>query len=496
MRWVEHLRRGSGRRRVRAVPVAAFTTILAGLSPAPASAAPPPAQAAPRRPDAADSGREGWRGVAARAHDVELSTAEYDALVLDRHGSSELGLDALRHLVRARLLDRLAAESSLRVTEADVDRKWDELERSVVAAGEAASLEEYLVAKRVRRAKLREFLRLAIVQETLARAALGIPASRPINGEQQEMWLDQIVEQRGLQLVPAPWPDGIAARCGDLAIKVSDYLAHLKEQLASDDVRDDCHQALLAKRMRARMPDLSAEAFERAIESELARRRAAIENDAEYAGLTLEQVLASQGLTLVTLRRDPAVVVSALSHVWVDRAHGEDGLRKAYADERAEFDRKFGEARDVRVLFLRGARFTNELNPRTFEEAERELERLKAQIRTREDFERHARTRSEDPGTRESGGSIGFVSPGDDNVPEPIRSAVLASAPADPAAAGRVAGPVRITSPSGALLLWIGERRPAPGWDEMRARVHNELRRRFLDECLQKKDVVTYLDRE
>lgn len=432
--------------------------------------------------------------VAASALDVELSWKEYDALVLDRHGSSEIGHGALRHLLRARLLDRLAAESNLRVAESEVDLKWDELERSVIASGEAANLQEYLEKKRVGRAKLREFLRLAIVQERLSRAALGIPASRPINGEQQEMWLDQIVQQRGMQMVPAPWPDGVAARCGDLEVSVPDYLAHLKEQLASDDVRDDCFQALLAKRMRARMPDLSPEAYERAIEAELVRRRATIEGDPEYKGLKLEQVLASQGMSLETLRRDPAVVISGLSYLWVDRAHGEDGLRKVYADERAEFDRKFGEAREARVLFLRGARFTNELNPRTFEDAERELERIKAQVRTREDFERFVKTRSEDTGTRDSGGGIGFVSPGDENVPEPIRSAVFADPSKD--APEHVAGPVRITSPSGAVLVWVGGRRPAPGWDEMRARVHNELRRRFLDECLQRKDVVTYLDRE
>ncbi|NJO84042.1 MAG: hypothetical protein HC828_15475 [Blastochloris sp.] len=36
------------------------------------------------------------------------------------------------------------------------------------------------------------------------------------------------------------------------------------------------------------------------------------------------------------------------------------------------------------MIFLRAARFKNDLNPRTYEDAERELQKLGAQIRSRE----------------------------------------------------------------------------------------------------------------
>ena len=35
---------------------------------------------------------------------------------------------------------------------------------------------------------------------------------------------------------------------------------------------------------------------------------------------------------------------------------------------------------------------------------------------------------------------------------------------------------------------------PAPGWETMRAAVHAELRKRFLDDCLRRDCVVTFLD--
>jgi hypothetical protein len=194
-----------------------LSTLLVAAAAREASVAPQPGQIVQAREE-----------LAASAPDVELTRKEFDALVLDRHAMSEIGRGALKHLLRARLLDRLAGESRLVVGEAEIDKKWKELEQSVVAAGEAENLDDYLKKKRVTRAKLREFLRLAIVQERLAGAALGVPAGRTVNGEQQEMWLDQIVQQRGTQLLPPPWKDGIAARCGDLEISLADFLSHLE----------------------------------------------------------------------------------------------------------------------------------------------------------------------------------------------------------------------------------------------------------------------------
>jgi len=431
--------------------------------------------------------------VAASALDVSLSRAELDALILDRHGASEIGRQALNHLMRAKLLDRLAAESKLAVGPEAIQKKWTELEGELRRAGQAANLPEYLRANRVTEARFREFLRLGIVQETLARAALVVPANRPVNGEQQEMWLDQIVKQRGTLFVPPPYADGVAARCGDLEVRIPEFLEHLKQQLAEEDLRDDCFQALLARRARLRMPDLSDAGFARAIEQEIERRRVATENDPGLQGAKFEQVLASQGLTLEILRRDPAIAVATLSELWVERQFGEEGLKRVYAEERASFDARFGEARELRVLFLRGGLARNELNPRTFEDAEKELARLRAQVKNAAEFERLAKLRSEDGGTRERGGLLGFVNPGETAVPSELRTAVF-SGPRNEAE--HCVGPVRLANPSGAALVWVGALRPSPGWDEMRGRVHNELRRRFLDECLKQTDVVTFLDRD
>jgi hypothetical protein len=463
---------------------ALFLLARSACAPAP-HAAPPTAQGQARtqaqaRPE-----------FAAHALDSTLSWAEFDELVLNRHAMSEAGRAALKHLIRARLLDRLATESKLVVPEADIDRRSAEIEKEMAASGEAKTLDEYLAKSHITRAIFRDFLRLAIVQETLARRALGLPPDKAINAEQQELWLDQIVEQRGSQSPPPPWPDGVAGRCGDIAVSASEFLAHLELQIEDTQIRDDCFQALLAKRMRARMPDLSAEANDRAIDAELARRRADVEREPKYKGMKFEQIMAAQGVLLDSLRRDPAIVVSALAHVWVDRTYGDDGLRRVYADERGLFDKRYGEAYETRVLFLRAAKLTNQLNPRSYEDAEGELRKLLPLIKTRADFERLAKTRSEDVNSRDKGGLLGFVAPGDENAPESLRAAIFQGEHVE---GEHCVGPVRLAN--GVLLAWVGARRPAPGWDVMSQHVHNDLRRRFMDECLLRKDMVTYLDEE
>ena len=127
---------------------------------------------------------------------------------------------------------------SLEVTPAQVEARMRELDAQVRASGEAGGLEAYIEAQGVDRAVFSEFLRLGMVQETLARRALGLPPDRPINAEQQEMWLDQVVVQRGTLMPPPPWDDGVAARCGDLAVSVRDYTLFLRTQLPVETLRD------------------------------------------------------------------------------------------------------------------------------------------------------------------------------------------------------------------------------------------------------------------
>jgi hypothetical protein len=463
------------------------TAALLGLGPAAAPAAPRPS--APVVQD--DALASPWGAWAARGEGVTLAWEDFDRQLVMRFAMSEDGREALKQRLKALLLERLAKESKLEIGPAQVEARWKELDaRSREESGQGLS--EMLAAQGVDETLFREFLRLGIVQETLARRALGLPAEREVNAELQEMWLDEVIVQRGAQTPPPPWPDGVAARCGDVALSQRDYTLFLRTQLDPELLRDTCYQMLLERRARARLPDLAPEALAAAVEAELARRRAETSADPRYQGLSYEQILSAQGVLLEGLREDPAVVTAALAHLWVDRGQGEEGLRRVYAQERDWFDGRFGEFREVRAIFLRGAKFKNQVNPRSLEEAQEQLAELERRIGALEDFEAAVREHSEDPASKEKAGLLGWVPRSDERVPEVIRHAAYGDV-GRAVGQGRLVGPVLL--PGGAALLWIGATRPAPGWDVMRGEVHRELRRRFLEECLPRASVETYLDR-
>jgi len=117
------------------------------------------------------------------------------------------------------------------------------------------------------------------------------------------------------------------------------------------------------------------------LEAEIERRRAVAAVNPMYQGVDYDDLLQAKGLSIEALRRDPAIQVSALAQMWVDRSRTDADLRETYEAEREMFDGRYGEGVEVRVLLLRAAKYKNELIQRTFEEAEEELARLRAQMR-------------------------------------------------------------------------------------------------------------------
>jgi len=433
--------------------------------------------------------------VAASAGDTQIRWKDLDPVLASRRMLSEDGRDALKHLAQSMVLDRLAKEHGIVVSEAVVDARWKTLDEQVRASGDAQGIAGMMKKVRLSPEEFRRFLRLSFVQETLTRRALGLGEGAEVKGEQQELWMDEAMSARQYTELPPPWSDGIVARGSDFEITLADGVRNLRRRLPAKDLKEDCYQLLLIRRIRLRMPDLAVEKLDRAIDDEIRRRRDEAAADPKNAGISWERRLAAQGYVVDTIRQDPAIRVAALSRLWVDRSSGPEGLKRTYEAEREHFDGLYGAAIDASVLFLRGARFKNDLNPRTFDEVEGDLRKLAREIRTADDFQRLARERSEDAGTREGGGALGWVGSGSERVPPEIRAEVhKALGQPTPGGAGHdpavsLVGPMRLST--GSALLWLGERRPAPTWDTMSAHVHRELRKRFLDEVLPRTSLVT-----
>ena len=438
--------------------------------------------------------------VAARAGDTVVTWSELDDLIFVRHANSPEGIEALKHLLKTRLLDELARESGLVVTEQEVDDLWRETAEGLSAAGQG-DLEDLLEQQGMSTAEFREFLRLGVVQRTLAARALGIPEGDPVSGELQETWLEGVIVERGLVEQPPPWSDGVVLTCGNVEITVEEHLHNLRHRIDPVALRKGLGQVLLEKRIRARMPDLSDDAIRKAVSEELSRRRANVLADPRYKGIGYDELMKAKGILIDYWPDDPSLAVSALTRMWVERRYDEDELRRVYQDEREYFDGHFGEALETWVLFLRAGLYTNAFIERTFEDAEREIYEITRAVRSSDDFEAVVMEYSDAAKSRELRGRVGYVTRLGSTLPAIIRDEIFRCLDEEsytpdlgPKDRRRLTHPVRTSE--GVALCWLGDRRPTPNWDEMIVHVHAELQSRFQEDSLDPASVVTYLDAE
>ncbi|MBK7875668.1 MAG: peptidylprolyl isomerase [Planctomycetes bacterium] len=430
--------------------------------------------------------------VVASAFDTTVTWKELEPVFVLRRVLAKDGRDALEHLAKSRLLEAIAAEQGLVVPDKEIDARIAEIEQQLRASGDPDGLAGQMKKAHMTPAEFRRYLRLATVHEVLTRRALGKKDGEPVTTEQQELYLEHVLEERSFAMFSPPWADGVAAKAGAVVITAREYLVHLRRSLRPETLHEDAYQVLLLKRIRQRMPDLAPDKHAKAVEDELARRRDAIAADPRYKGIPYEKLLAAQGVLADRLREDPDVQCQALARLWVERNYDDATLKRVYADEREHLDALYGPAIETRMVFLRAADFSREADLRTFKDAEKRLVELQPRVKSLEDFIRLAKEASEDAATREKGGDLGWVTVGNPRAPEAVRQAVEKELKRSPtlvaSSAGSMTGPVRL--PNGAALLWLGARRGVPSWEQMAFFVQRELRQRFLDEALPRTKMV------
>ena len=426
-----------------------------------------------------------------------MTFGEFDELVLSRHAESKLGRETRLFMLKMGVVESVGRAQGVSVSGSEVQAMLDNVEKGVVASGAARDMDDYLAQKGVSREQFLKSLRLGVLQTKLARRDLGIPPGEPCSGEQQEMWLNAKIDERGLEELPPPWEGGVVLRCGDVEVQREPFITFLRDRLDPEDVRQGLLELLRVKRMKARMPDLDPETLERALDDEIENRRIEVQSDPKYKGISYDQLLQSQGILLSRWREDPNIVVAALARLWVQRKYTEENLREVYETERGFFDAQFGEALEASVIFLRATDRPNELIKLDYEAAEMELLRLAEGIGSKEAFEAAVELYSEDRKSKQRKGYLGWVTRTGNAGPSPARTALFAALdsgeykPSDPAdSLTRLIGPVR--TDAGVLLLWVGQRRPKPAWSTMVVHVHKVLRQRFVDEAVDEAQLITF----
>ena len=460
-------------------------TLLAGASPAPqdAAGASSPANALVRP-------QEAGARVVARGRGLTLSRDEIVPVLLDRFAMAAPGRDLLKLLMSSKVLDQIGREEGLTISDEVITRRWREIDQQVRAGGSEEGIEGEIAARGISPAEFRDYLRLQLLQEELTRRALGLSADAMVSPDMQEVWLGETLAKRGHRDLPPPWANGVVSECGDIQVTTAELGNELLSKLDDTDVRETAWHMLLLESLEKRMPDLSAEARLGVLKKELERRRLKAETQAarQGQGVSFEEILKARGTSLDALARDPSVAIAALTRLYVDRNEGEDGLKRTFHAERDYFEGRFGTALRTHAIFLIAGEFKNEFVTRTFQEADAEIGKLRDQIKSLEEFRAFATRYSEDPGSRAKSGELGWVPRSGPGFPVELASALFDyydGLPADAKvlpAGGTMIGPVRFES--GSALLHVSSIRPTPGWEEMRDIVHEELRRRLIEDLM------------
>jgi PPIC-type PPIASE domain len=426
----------------------------------------------------------------AYAGKLSIAWAELDQLLLDRYALAPEGERGVLFLARGRLLDRLADEAGVGVSAQELRAEIASIE-SRLAAEKRGDLTAQLTESGITRATFEQTLRRSMLQERLARRALGIPADRPVPTESQELWLDAEITKRGVERFPRPFPkEGLACVGEDLWIGPTELSEVLRAQVAAETQREALAQLLLLKALEQRLAQRPAAELEAAIDAELASRRSEAAADPAYRGVPFEDLLAARGRDLVSLRRDPALRVAALATYVVGIEVPEDQLERVYRADQERFDGRLGAAVQGRVLFLAAGGAPG--GPlRTFEAARAEMALLSERAASEPAFAALAKERSEDLLTRPRGGDLGFITRAQEGVLPEVRDALFSAAQRGHRG---LLGPLDL--PGGLALLWVGDLRPTPSFAELRPRLRQELERHLLEGLLPAEAIHTYVDAE
>lgn len=426
-------------------------------------------------------------GLAVAVSDVHtVDDAQLDQLLLERFGMGSPGEQAVRFLAGIKLIEAVAAEQGLAISDEELRSRLVALDEQVRQDGAPNGLLAELTRTRLTAQAFRETLRTALLHERLTRLALELPDDEPVSPGSQELWLEQTLRERGWSRLPRPWVEGVVGLAGEEPITEAELAETLRAQLPEGDLRTALRHLLLVGAVEGALTGVPAAKLEAALDKEIGRRRAEAKAEPKYQGIPFESLLQAQGQTLESFRRDPVVRIAAFSTLWIDRRYDDDGLRSAYSAEQEFFDDRFGAAIRTRLLFLKAGPTAT----RDFAQAEEEALTLGRRVTSEESFVALVRERSEERNTAPSGGDLGYVTRKLPGLPEEFATAIWSAAEGQ--ALPRLSNPVRLSA--GVALFWLGHQRPAPAWDDLKGYVRTELRRRFLVERVPEDSIQTFLD--
>lgn len=384
------------------------------------------------------------------------------------------GQQAIDHLVATTLTRQLATAQNLLPSDAEVKKAWSDLKDQLRAAGRRP--EEFAAMRNTSEAQWLDDLSLNLAQERLVRKELGLPAKEKPTGEMLQLWLQEERKKANVVVDPDLLPAGTAVRVGTTNVPMID-LGLLLLRTAEDADRRECIlRVALLQTLDAVCQREGMQVTPSDLDAEVAKRRELAARDPRYRGATLEEMLKAEGLTVAALRELRTFRAHVLLGKLAQSRYPTARLEQELAASRQAVLDRYGPRRRIGLIFVRASNEPNGLIPRTFDQAKKHLEGVRARLQT-ESWSNAARIESEHASSKMQGGDTGWHVRRSEALPE----AMLAAAFALPA--GEVSMPLQ--TDEGCFLVKAIEVEPEPSDEALVQRLAEaktlELRKLLLD---------------
>lgn len=383
---------------------------------------------------------------------------------------TEEGRAACSHLLDTTLVRLEAKAQGLLPDDAEIERFRQsllaQLPRSAQRAEQAQTIKTLPADE----------LASSIAFDRLVRKALDLRADEPTGDDMRKLWLQERKKRHRLVDDPDQLPVGTAVRVDDTDVPML-QLGRLLLYKAGEQQRELVVRRLVVlKTLEAMAAEHHIEVGEADLQAEVEARAAAASSDPRYHGLTFAQLLKSQGLTLPALLQSRVFRGNVMQKKLVAALHPRQELLAEIARDRAAVLERCGPRRHLAGIFLRALEQPNELVPRDFAAAERELQALRQKLTTTS-FDMLAKVESEDPDSKARGGDLGWVFRRAKGLPEPVLSAAFGLD------RDAVSAPIRCED--GVWVIKLLGIEPDPTDDELVVRMQEQLLDDLLQQILQ-----------
>lgn len=344
------------------------------------------------------------------------------------------GRAACAQLVKTALVRAAAARQGVWPEPATVRARWDEVQQQLRAVGRDPAREP--IFRNCSEQALLDYLAIDLAHELIVRKELALGGGEQVSPAMLDLWVKEARQRATVVDDPDRLPIGIAVRVDDREVPMLELgMLLLRSSDAADQERFVAKLAVL-QTVEAMAAERKLTVTDDELQRELTLRRALAQTDPRFRGLSFEQLLKTQGLTVDWLLQSRVFRGQVLQKKLVAAMHPRAELADELARDRPAVLARYGPRRHLAVVFLRALAEPNALVPRDFATALRDLEAVRLRLQT-EPFDKVARIESDDPVTKARGGDCGWLARVDPAQPEPVRAAAWTLA------AGAVSPPVR-----------------------------------------------------